>query len=58
MGDITTSFGTFDSLKYSLQNLKIDQNPNFEGRITDRKKYFYVKFDIYFQEMNPYVEIY
>jgi len=39
--DISTSFGTFDSLKYGLQNVKIGQNQNFESRKTDRKNYFH-----------------
>jgi len=42
--DILTSFGTFDSLKYSLRNVKIGQNQNFESRKTDKKKYFHVSF--------------
>jgi len=48
-GEISTSFGTFDSLKCSLQNVKISQNQNFESlKLT--KKYFNVHFDQYFQE--------
>jgi len=39
-GDISTSFGKFDSLKYSLRNVKISQNQNFESRKTDKKKIF------------------
>jgi len=57
-GDISTSFGKFDSLKFSLRNLKISKNPNFESRITDRKQYFHVHFDLYFQGMDYFVEIY
>jgi len=39
-GEISISFGKFNSLKYSLQNLKFGQNQNFESRITDRKNIF------------------
>jgi len=54
--NISTSFGTFDNLKYSLQGVKIGQNQNFESRKTDQKKYFHVHFDKYFQRINPFVE--
>jgi len=56
-GDISTSFGTFDSLKYSLQNVKISQNQNFESRNTDKtKKFFHDHFDLYFQRIELYVK--
>jgi len=58
-GHISTSFGTFDSLKYSLRNVKIGHNQNFESRKTDKKKYFHVHFDLdlCFKRIDPFVEI-
>jgi len=56
-GEISTSFGTFDSLKCSLGNIKIGQIQNFENRKIDKKKYFLVNFDLFFQGIDHFVEI-
>jgi len=56
-GDLSTCFGTFDSFKYSLQNLKIGQNQNFKSRKSDRKTIFMLILLYTFQGIDPVVLI-